>query len=45
MRRCLDEFIIEGVHTTIPLQQQIMNDKNYIEGKFTTAFMNDFKIQ
>jgi len=45
MRRCLDEFIIEGVHTTIPLQQQIMNDKNYIEGKFTTAFMNDFKIK
>jgi len=45
MRRCLDEFVIEGVHTTIPLQQQIMNDKNYIEGKFTTAFMNDFKIQ
>jgi acetyl-CoA carboxylase biotin carboxylase subunit len=45
MRRCLDEFIIEGVHTTIPLQQQIMNDKNYIEGKFTTAFMNTFKIK
>jgi len=45
MRRCLDEFVIEGVHTTIPLHQQIMNDKNYIEGKFTTAFMNDFKIQ
>jgi len=45
MRRCLDEFVIEGVHTTIPLHQQIMNDKNYIEGKFTTAFMNDFKIK
>jgi acetyl-CoA carboxylase, biotin carboxylase subunit len=45
MRRCLEEFVIEGIHTTIPLHLQIMNDKNYMEGKFTTAFMNDFKIQ
>src|SRR5665213_3170529 len=45
MRRCLDEFVIEGIHTTIPLHQQIMQDKNYIEGKFTTAFMNDFVIK
>ena len=45
MRRSLDEFVIEGVHTTIPLLMQIMNDKNFIEGKFTTAFMNTFKIQ
>jgi acetyl-CoA carboxylase, biotin carboxylase subunit len=45
MRRCLDEFVIEGIHTTIPLHIQIMNDKNYMEGRFTTAFMNDFKIQ
>jgi acetyl-CoA carboxylase biotin carboxylase subunit len=45
MRRSLDEFVIEGVHTTIPLLAQIMNDKNFIEGKFTTAFMNTFQIQ
>ena len=45
MKRCLEEFIIEGVHTTIPLQLQIMNDKNFMDGKFTTAFMNTFKIQ
>ena len=45
MRRCLDEFVIEGIHTTIPLHQQIMQDKNYIEGKFTTAFMNDFVMK
>jgi acetyl-CoA carboxylase biotin carboxylase subunit len=45
MRRALEEFVIEGVHTTIPLQLQIMNDKNFIEGKFTTAFMNTFHIK
>jgi acetyl-CoA carboxylase biotin carboxylase subunit len=45
MRRALDEFVIEGVHTTIPLHIQIMNDRNFIDGNFTTAFMNTFKIQ
>jgi len=45
MKRCLEEFIIEGVNTTIPLQLQIMNDKNFMDGKFTTAFMNTFKIE
>jgi acetyl-CoA carboxylase biotin carboxylase subunit len=44
MKRALEEFIIEGVHTTIPLQLQIMNNKDFVEGNFTTAFMNDFKI-
>ncbi|MCX6352991.1 MAG: acetyl-CoA carboxylase biotin carboxylase subunit [Bacteroidetes bacterium] len=45
MRRALDEFIIEGVKTTLPLHIQIMNDKKFIAGDFTTAFMNTFKIQ
>ncbi len=45
MRRALDEFIIEGIHTTIPLHMQLMNDKNFIEGNFTTAFMNTFELK
>ncbi|MGZ5304890.1 MAG: acetyl-CoA carboxylase biotin carboxylase subunit, partial [Bacteroidia bacterium] len=44
MKRALEEFIIEGVHTTIPLQRAIMDDKNFLEGNFTTAFMNTFKL-
>jgi acetyl-CoA carboxylase biotin carboxylase subunit len=44
MKRCLEEFVIEGVKTTIPLQLQIMNDKDFQEGNFTTAFMNTFHI-
>ena len=45
MRRCLDEFVIEGVQTTIPLHQQIMRNKDFIEGNFTTAFMNTFELK
>ncbi len=45
MERALSEFIIEGIETTIPLQMQIMKDPNFRAGNFTTAFMNDFKIE
>lgn len=45
MERALSEFIIEGIETTIPLQLQIMKDPNFRAGNFTTAFMNDFKIE
>jgi acetyl-CoA carboxylase biotin carboxylase subunit len=45
MERALGEFIIEGVKTTIPLQQQIMQDEEFRKGNFTTAFMNTFDIK
>ena len=45
MRRALDEFIIEGIHTTIPLHMQLMTNKDFIEGNFTTAFMNTFELK
>lgn len=45
MKRCLEEFVIEGVKTTIPLHKQIMENKDFLEGNFTTAFMNDFHIK
>ncbi len=44
MERALSEFYVEGVKTTIPLAQKIMQDKNFREGNFTTAFMNDFDM-
>ncbi len=44
MKRALEEFIIEGIHTTIPLQRAIMDDENFLNGNFTTAFMNTFKM-
>ena len=45
MRRALDEFVIEGVKTTIPFHRQLMDDPNYVAGNYTTKFMEDFVIQ
>jgi acetyl-CoA carboxylase biotin carboxylase subunit len=42
MRRALDEFVIEGIKTTIPFHRQLMDDPQYIEGNYTTAFMDTF---
>ena len=43
MERALDEFIIEGVKTTIPFHQKLMKDQNFRAGNFTTKFLEDFK--
>ncbi len=44
MQRALEEFVIEGVHTTIPLQQQILRDERFVYGEYTTKFMETFKL-
>lgn len=44
MKRALDEFVIEGIKTTIPFHRQLMDDPNYVAGNYTTAFMNTFKM-
>ncbi|MCF8269531.1 MAG: acetyl-CoA carboxylase biotin carboxylase subunit [Crocinitomicaceae bacterium] len=44
MRRALDEYIIQGVKTTIPFHQKLMQDPKFIEGDFTTKFMDSFQI-
>lgn len=45
MKRALDEFVIEGVKTTIPFHRQLMDDPDYNSGNFTTKFMEDFKLR
>ncbi len=45
MRRALDEFVIEGVKTTIPFHRQLMDDPKYISGNYTTKFMEDFVLK
>jgi len=42
MKRALDEFVIEGVKTTIPFHRQLMDHPDYLAGKYTTKFMEDF---
>lgn len=44
MKRALDEFVIEGVKTTIPFHRQLMDHPDYIDGNYTTKFMEDFKM-
>ncbi|HOZ75687.1 MAG TPA: acetyl-CoA carboxylase biotin carboxylase subunit [Flavobacterium sp.] len=44
MKRALDEFVIEGVKTTIPFHRQLMDDPRYVAGDYTTAFMDTFKM-
>jgi acetyl-CoA carboxylase biotin carboxylase subunit len=39
MRRALREFIVDGIHTTIPLHRKIMDHLNFIEGKVDTTFI------
>jgi len=44
MERCLEEFVIDGVKTTIPLQLKLMRDPDFKAGNFTTKFMETFEI-
>ncbi|MDB4010042.1 acetyl-CoA carboxylase biotin carboxylase subunit [Polaribacter sp.] len=45
MKRALDEFVIEGVRTTIPFHRQLMDDPAYVAGDYTTKFMEDFEMK
>ena len=45
MKRALDEFVIEGVKTTIPFHRQLMDEPDYVAGNYTTKFMEDFKMK
>ncbi len=40
--RALSEYLIRGIKTTIPLHKAIMADPVFIEGKATTAYMEEF---
>jgi len=41
MRRALDEFVIHGVKTTIPLFIEVFGDSRYIRGDVDTGFMEE----
>ncbi len=45
MKRALDEFIIEGIKTTIPFHRQLMEHPDYLAGNYTTKFMEDFVME
>ncbi len=45
MKRALDEFVIEGITTTIPFHRKLMDNKDYLDGNYTTKFMNEFDLK
>ena len=45
MKRALDEFVIEGIKTTIPFHRQLMDHPDYLAGNYTTKFMEDFVME
>lgn len=45
MERALDEFVIEGIKTTIPFHKQLMKDERFRKGNFDTSFMNTFELE
>ena len=45
MARALDEFIVEGVKTTVPFHQRLMKNENFKAGDFHTGFLNDFDLE
>ena len=42
MARALDMFVVEGIHTSIPLHKRIMADEDFRAGKIDTKFMERF---
>ncbi|MEH7095153.1 acetyl-CoA carboxylase biotin carboxylase subunit [Neobacillus vireti] len=39
MKRALSEFVVEGIHTTIPFHLKLLEHENFVEGNFNTKFL------
>ena len=44
MARALDEFIVEGVKTTVPFHKQLMKNEAFRAGKYDTGFLEQFEL-
>lgn len=45
MSRALEEFVIEGVKTTIPFHQRLMRDERFLSGEYDTKFLDNFSME
>ncbi|MFM7177694.1 MAG: acetyl-CoA carboxylase biotin carboxylase subunit [Bacteroidota bacterium] len=45
MERALSEYVIEGVKTTIPFHQQLMQNEDFRKGNYTTKFLESFQLK
>src|SRR5690625_4888157 len=44
MKRALDEFVIEGINTTIPFHEAMMNHDVFVKGDFNTNFLKLYNV-
>lgn len=44
MKRALEEFVVEGIKTTIPFHLRLLNDAKFRSGEFTTVFLEEFDL-
>lgn len=44
MKRALDEYVIEGVYTTIPFHLRLLNHEKFVEGDFNTKFLEEYPL-
>ncbi|OES44402.1 acetyl-CoA carboxylase biotin carboxylase subunit [Domibacillus iocasae] len=44
MKRALSEFVVEGVHTTIPFHQKLLEHDVFISGDFNTKFLETYDV-
>lgn len=45
MERALEEFVVEGIKTTIPFHRKLMRNESFLSGNFHTGFLNDFTME
>ncbi|MBL7825388.1 MAG: acetyl-CoA carboxylase biotin carboxylase subunit [Saprospiraceae bacterium] len=45
MERALDEFVIEGIKTTVPFHQRLMRNQDFKDGNFNTGFLNTWNYK
>jgi pyruvate carboxylase subunit A len=41
MHRCLSEYVIRGVKTTIPYYKKVMEDPKFLSGSFSTRYIEE----
>jgi acetyl-CoA carboxylase biotin carboxylase subunit len=44
MKRALSEFVIEGIHTTIPFHLKLLEHEKFVEGNFNTKFLETYDV-
>jgi acetyl-CoA carboxylase biotin carboxylase subunit len=45
MKRCLDVMVVEGIKTNIPMHRRILEEADFLAGRFDTRFMERFMPQ